>query len=81
MCKVNNFEVAAERRGLKPRNVDEICDAARGYLGKKLEYVALKFNCEHFVTGCYFGVCFSRQAELRKVNTSLKKCTRLLVNS
>lgn len=80
LCTVKNLEVAAERRGLKPRKVDEILEATHGYLGKKLEYDAFKFNCEHFVTGCYFGVCFSGQAEAAKSKHTVKKCTRLVVN-
>jgi hypothetical protein len=33
LCKVNYLEVPAKRRGLKPRNVDEILEAALRYLG------------------------------------------------
>ncbi|CAF1390920.1 unnamed protein product [Didymodactylos carnosus] len=43
--------------------VDEILEKARSVLGQSLAYNVLCNNCEHFATGCRYGVRTSGQAE------------------
>jgi hypothetical protein len=81
LCRVNNLEKEAERRGLIPRSVEEILKTARDNLRKRFEYDPFKFNCEHFATGCYFGEQFSLQAEAAKDKYFVKKGARLVVHS
>ncbi len=36
LCTVNSLKIAAKRRGLKPRNVDKIFEAAHGNFGQRI---------------------------------------------
>jgi hypothetical protein len=62
LCRINNLESAALKRGLKPRCVDTILKDAFKMLNEKIDYHLITNNCEHFATGCRFGSRFSEQA-------------------
>jgi hypothetical protein len=62
LCRINNLEEAAQKRGLKPRSVDAILKYAYTMLNEKFEYDPIENNCEHFATCCRFGSPFSEQA-------------------
>jgi hypothetical protein len=62
LCRINNLEKAAQKRGLKPRSVSAILKDAYTMLDEKFDYHPIDNNCEHFVTSCRFGSRFSEQA-------------------
>jgi hypothetical protein len=80
LCRVNKLEKEAERRGLIPKSVEEILEAAHN-LGRGFEYDPFKFNCGHFSTGCYFGEQLSLQALAAKGKKFVKKGARLVARS
>ncbi len=65
LCRVNNLETAAERRGLSPKHKVEVLKCAFQYLNEfrngslVYEYNLKTNNCEHFATRCKFGTGFS----------------------
>jgi hypothetical protein len=62
LCRINNLGKAAQKRGLRPKSVDNILKAAYKMLNEKFDYHPIDNNCEHFVTSCRFGSRFSEQA-------------------
>ncbi len=68
LCRINNLGKAAQKRGLRPRSVDNILKAAYKMLNEKFDYHPIDNNCEHFVTSCRFGLRFSEQAEAAKMD-------------
>jgi len=61
ICRVNNLEIAAQRRQLTSKNVNDILDTAYDMLGEISDYHLFNDNCEHFATYCRFGTAFSEQ--------------------
>lgn len=60
--RVNNKEVPARARGLKPLPVEEILKNAESLLGQKVDYNYMTRNSEHYVTEWRFGLGWSDQS-------------------
>jgi hypothetical protein len=89
LCRVNNLEAAALRRGLVPKSVNSILKEAHKYLETIVDYDPIDCNCEHFVTHCRFGSGdyipgqsgFSEQALAAKGEGLVKNGARLVTKS
>ncbi len=67
VCRVNNREIAAQRRNLELKPKHLILGSAYNSLDQfkkgSFKYSVTDFNCEHFATLCAFGQAFSEQAD------------------
>lgn len=62
LCRVNNLERAANKRGLRAKSERDIKDTAFEMLDNVIDYDLLNNNCEHFSTYCRYGLKFSEQS-------------------
>jgi hypothetical protein len=65
-CRINNLEEPAAKRQLTPRKSKKaIIKFAEAQVSetKRIQYHVHAYNCEHFVTECFYGTGFSEQTD------------------
>jgi kelch-like protein 24/35 len=84
-CRVNNMELAAEKRKLSAKPFHTIQENARNYFNiknsKNNEYNVMEYNCEHFATYCRYGEGFSEQSCAAEHNYVFCKSVELIVDA
>jgi len=80
-CRINLLEKKAKELGLERWMTRELIVAkAMKKLGQVLKYDVVDYNCEHFVTECFYGAPFSGQQEILLRNGTIRHSAKLVAS-